>query len=102
MEKCSDCQGKMRVKQGVTPDGVPYQYYKCLKCGEEILHRQQLHKVAEQYRELKRYYAKLSKWGVSLGVRIPKALVEQYHLHPDGELAIIPEKDGFRLIPVKK
>ena len=46
MEKCSDCQGKMRVKQGVTPDGVPYQYYKCLKCGEEILHRQQLHKVS--------------------------------------------------------
>ncbi|MDO8556133.1 MAG: hypothetical protein Q7R96_03095 [Nanoarchaeota archaeon] len=49
MEKCSVCQGKMRVEQAETPGGVSYRFFKCLKCGEEVLDREQLHAVAQQY-----------------------------------------------------
>ena len=59
----------------------------------------QLHEVAEQYRTLKRYNVKLSKWGLSLGIRIPKELVKRYDLKNDGEVSIIPEKKGIKILP---
>ncbi len=70
----------MEELKSKTPEGVEYNYFKCKKCGEEIVDMKQLHKVAERYREIKMYHAKLSKWGLSLGVRIPKELVKQYKL----------------------
>lgn len=82
-----------------TPEGVEYKYFKCEKCGEEIVNMKQLHNVAQVYREMKRYHAKISKWGLSLGVRIPKELAEKYHFRDDEEVTIIPEDNGIRIIP---
>ena len=49
MEKiCSDCKGNMKKHTDKTPEGVAYSYYRCEKCGEEILNMEQLHKVAEK------------------------------------------------------
>ncbi len=59
---------------------------------------EQLHEVAEQYRTLRKYQVKLSKWGLSLGLRIPKELVERYHLKNEEEVAIIPEKKGIKIL----
>ena len=59
----------------------------------------QLHNVAEKYRELRRYHAKMSKWGQSLGLRIPKALVNKYKFRDEEEVTIIPEDKGIRVIP---
>lgn len=75
-----ECEGKMQALKAKTPEGIEYSYYMCNKCGEEIVDMKQLHEVAEQYRMLKKYHAKLSKWGLSLGLRIPKKLVEKYNL----------------------
>jgi hypothetical protein len=36
-----------------------------------------------------------------LGLRIPKALVVKYHLKPNEEVAIIPEKEGIKVIPIE-
>jgi antitoxin component of MazEF toxin-antitoxin module len=58
----------------------------------------QLHEVAEKYRTMKRLNAKLSKWGVSLGVRIPKELVERYKLKDKTEVTFIPEDGSIRII----
>ena len=99
MKKCAECEGTMRELKAKTPDGVEYSYYKCNKCGEEILNMKQLHEVAEQYRTLKKYNVKLSKWGLSLGIRIPKELVKKYNLKNEGEVSIIPEKKGIRIVP---
>ena len=74
--------------------------YKCEKCGEEIVDMKQLHEVAEKYRVLKRYQVKLSKWGLSLGLRIPKELVKKYNLKNEEEVTIIPEKKGIKIIPI--
>ena len=98
MRKCFKCNGKMKELIDKTPEGVRYQYYKCDKCGDEILNKDQLHIVAEKYREMKNFHAKLTKWGLSLGLRIPKELVKKYHLTANQEVTIFPEKKGIKII----
>ena len=98
MKRCSECNGEMQKLKAKTPENIGYSYYRCKKCGEEIVDMKQLHEVAEQYRTLKKYQVKLSKWGLSLGLRIPKELVERYHLRDEEEVAIIPERKGIRII----
>ncbi len=100
MRKCTECPGTMQELKAKTPEGIEYAYYKCTKCGEEIVDMKQLHTVADTYRSLKRYNVKLSRWGLSLGLRIPKELVEKYKLKDEEEVAIIPEKEGIKIIPV--
>lgn len=99
MKKCSECNGKMAELTDETPEGVGYKYFKCEKCGEEIVNMKQLHDVAQVYREMRKYHAKISKWGMSLGVRIPKELAEKYHFTDNEEVTIIPEDNGIRIIP---
>ena len=98
MKKCSDCGGRMEEKKSTTPEGFSYVYYKCAKCGEEILNLKQLHAVADKYRKIKHYRAKLSKWGNSLGLRIPKEISEKYNLTDENDVILIQEKDGIKII----
>ncbi len=46
--------------------------------------------------------AKIQKWGNSLGVRIPKALVEKAHLKENSEVEIEHHNGTLVLFPVKK
>jgi len=96
---CTQCKKTMRVAKAKMPDGIGYEYYKC-SCGEEVLDMEQLHEVAEKYRKMKRHYAKISKWGQSLGLRIPKELSTKYKLTPKSNVAIIDEEDGLKLVVV--
>ncbi|MBI2144292.1 AbrB/MazE/SpoVT family DNA-binding domain-containing protein [Candidatus Woesearchaeota archaeon] len=98
MKKCGECSGEMKEFESKTPEGVAYSYYRCSSCGEEIVDMRQLHTVAEKYRVMKRYSAKLSKWGLSLGLRIPKELVRKYNLKREKEVIIVPEKEGIRIV----
>lgn len=99
MKKCSECSGKMVELNAKTPEGISYMYFKCEKCGEEIVNMKQLHDVAQKYREMKRFNVKISKWGTSLGLRIPRELVKRYHLKNSENVNIIPEKEGMKIIP---
>ena len=47
---------------------------------------------------MKKFHAKLSKWGMSLGLRIPKELVDRYNLNNRKEVIMIPEKKGIKII----
>ncbi len=100
MKKCSECGGSLKEHLGKTPESIQYRYYKCRHCGEEIVDMKQLHAVATQYRTLKSYHAKLSKWGLSLGMRIPKEVVKKYHLKDNSEVVIIPEAEDMKVMPV--
>ena len=71
---CPKCRGRMSEGRDTTPEGVEYRFFRCAKCGEELVHMKQLHDLAQKYREMKEYRAKVSKWGESLAVRIPKDL----------------------------
>jgi len=95
---CPKCKGKMVEKKDKTPEGVEYRYSKCSKCGEEIVDIKQLHQVAQQYREMKKYTAKISKWGESLAIRMPKELVKQYNLKQNEDVTLIPEKKAIKIV----
>ncbi len=99
MRKCSKCKGKMKELTGKTSEGVNYDYFRCNKCNDEILNMAQLHNVAGKYRAMKKFHAKLTKWGLSLGLRIPKELVDKYKLTAEEEVTILPEKGGIKIIP---
>ena len=99
MKKCSECNGEMKELVNKTPEGIEYNYFKCTKCGEEILNMNQLHNVAEKNRTMKNYHVKLTKWGLSLGIRIPKEVVEKYKLKDNEEVVLIPDGKGIKLIP---
>lgn len=92
---CSLCNRIMRQRTGKDSNGVSYHYYAC-PCGEEILDMQQLYEVAEKYRAMKRRRVKLTTWGVSKGIRIPKELVKKYRFA--GEVSLIEEDDGIRIV----
>lgn len=91
----------MVEKIGRTPEGIAYKYHRCKSCGEEVLDMKQLHDVAEKYRSMRKYRVKLSRWGLSLGLRIPKELVKRNKLDKAREVEIIEEKVGFKVVPVK-
>ncbi len=95
---CTKCAGKMVERKGTTPEGFEYKYSKCTKCDEEIVNMKQLHSVAQKYREMKKYTAKISKWGESFAVRIPKELVKQYELKQNEDVTLIPEKKGIKIV----
>jgi len=99
MKSCSECKGTMVEKTAQTPEGISYNYFKCEKCGEEIVDMNQLHSVAEKYRIMKKYHVKLSKWGLSIGLRIPKEIAKKYNFKDKKEVSIIPEEKGIRVIP---
>lgn len=99
MKKCNECNGGMQELNAETPEGITYSYFRCSKCGEEIVDMKQLHNVAEKYRKIKTYYAQVSKWGLSLGFRLPKELTHKYHLKPSTKVKLIPEKECIKIIP---
>ena len=97
--KCNKCSGATRIKTDTTPDGVQYSYHQCVKCGESVVDMNQLHEVAQKYRAIKRYHARLTKWGYSLGLRIPKELAEKYKFSTAREVTLVPEKHGLLIVP---
>lgn len=98
--KCVDCGGETEVLKDKLKEGIPYEYYRCKKCGEEVLDMKQLKAVAEKFREMKKYNVKLTKWGNSLGLRIPQSLTKKYNFKDKKEVMIIPEEKGIKIIPV--
>ncbi|MFH1053677.1 MAG: AbrB/MazE/SpoVT family DNA-binding domain-containing protein [Candidatus Woesearchaeota archaeon] len=90
----------MKEYEGRYDDGVNYNYWRCQKCGEEVLDMKQLHETAKKYRKMKKHTAKISKWGMSLGLRIPKDLVKKYNFKENEEVTMIPEKEGIKIIPI--
>lgn len=96
--KCARCNGETIEKEGNHDDGVTYHYYSCTKCGEKFLDMDQLHEVAEKYRQMKKYKAKVSQWGDSIAIRIPKELAIEYKLKPNQNVNLIPENKAIRIV----
>ena len=95
---CAKCKNKMTNMEGITPEGFEYSYSKCEKCGEELVDLKQLHQVANKYREMKKYSVKISKWGDSLAMRIPKKLAKEYNITNKIQITLIPEKKSIKII----
>jgi DNA-directed RNA polymerase subunit RPC12/RpoP len=91
MKKCNECGKEMEELAAKTPEGVEYSYFKCKSCGDEIVSMNQLHSVAETYRDMEKYKVKLNKWGLSLGLRIPMELVKKYKLKNKKDVTLVDE-----------
>ncbi|MFH0955262.1 MAG: AbrB/MazE/SpoVT family DNA-binding domain-containing protein [Candidatus Micrarchaeota archaeon] len=92
------CKTDMVTKEDQMKDGLPYEYWKCPNCGDEIVDMKQLHEVAEKYRNLKQYTVMVSKWGDSDAIRIPRELSKQYRLKSKKTVRLIPEKTGIKIV----
>ena len=99
---CHNCGTEMKKQSGMTNDGLNYVFFKCVGCGSELASTDQLQEIAAQSRALKTYSAKITKWGASLGIRIPKELATTHNITHNEEVVIVPEKGGFRVVPSKK
>jgi len=99
-EKCWECGGKMEKRIGYLKEGIEYEFFGCEKCGHKVLTMDQLKNLAEKERKYRESYAiKISKWGTSLAVRIPKSIVVQEKLKEGESVRIFKEKAGFRIMP---
>lgn len=101
-KSCHECGQPMIELKGSTSDGLDYVFFRCSGCGVEMASTDQLRRVAEQSRALKTYNAKITKWGQSLGIRIPKELVTTHKITYNEEVTIVPEEGGFKVLPSKK
>ncbi len=98
-KRCTECGKGMHPDEGVLPNGVPYRRWVCA-CGESILDMAQLQELAENYNDWKQSRAKVSRWGGSLGIRLPKALIKEHGIKAGDEVLLIPEKNGIRIMPL--
>lgn len=101
-KRCANCGAAMAKLPGATPEGFPYSYFRCHACGEEIATKDQLHEVSRMSGEMKSYSAKVTQWGRSVGIRIPKELAVEHGLSAGREVSIMPALGGFRIVPVKR
>ncbi|PIU21070.1 MAG: hypothetical protein COT15_04215 [Candidatus Diapherotrites archaeon CG08_land_8_20_14_0_20_34_12] len=97
---CVRCKIKMQVKADTMPNGVTFNYHYCPKCGEELVDMGQLHELSRKYEAMKRYQTKVSKWGESLAIRIPKELTKKYKIKANDEIQLVPDKDAIRLVTI--
>lgn len=95
--KCWECNSEMIEKEKEI-DNISYNYFNCPKCGDEIVTMDQLHELVEKQKKMKKHFVKVSKWGQSLAIRIPKALVKKYKLKANKEVNLLPEKNAIKII----
>lgn len=102
IRKCWECRSKMVEKRDIDPNGIPYRYWGCEKCGEEVLDMEQLHESALMYKKLRKLLSvKVSRWGTALALRIPKEIVISQKIKPGEIVRIQKERIGFKVIPEK-
>lgn len=92
---------KMKLQNAAFEDGVPYSFYICPKCKEELLDLEQLRAVGREYRKIKKAKRAVCKmWGNSLALRIPKEVASEYKLKDGSEVLLKKEKKGLMLTPI--
>ena len=100
--KCPICnKGEMKkTKDIIKQEGIEFEAFKCMSCGEEIMNMNQLKVLANKYRKLRK--AKeitFAKWGNSIAVRIPSEIVNEYNIKSGKHGIVTKEKGGIRIIP---
>ncbi len=91
----------MEKKKGIVEqDGIEFEAYNCLECGEEIMNMKQLKVLASKYIKLR--HAKditFAKWGNSIAVRIPSDIADQYNIFAGKHGTLTKDKEGIKIIP---
>lgn len=98
--KCRKCDVELIEKnEQIGKDHLEHRYWHCPKCRDEFLDMEQLHEVVEKERVLRRAEkAKFAKWGNSIAIRIPKAVVKALGISPGKEALVMKEKNAIKLV----
>jgi hypothetical protein len=81
--------------------GMEFDSWRCPQCKGTIFTEEQSLAVAkrlDQQRMEKEYSKTFMKIGSSLGITLPKAIVDVFHLHPGKKTRIIPCFEDGRII----
>lgn len=100
--KCPYCKIKMRkVWDKIEQDNIPFEGYKCPKCGEELMDMKQLSVLAEKYRKWRKAKEiEFSKWGNSIAVRIPSKMAKELSIKPGSQGIIRKGSQGIVITPI--
>ena len=93
MKKC-ECGGTFSKTTG-SRKGIPYEAYRCGKCGEELMSLDQASAYLDEAKKAKT--VSFTKWGQALGIRVPAEIVHVLGLKPKMRAGILIAKDGFRV-----
>ena len=101
--KCPMCKGKMeKVQDSIKQDNVDFEAFKCNSCGEELMDMKQLKSVAKKYRKLRQSKEVMfAKWGNSIAVRIPKEIVDEFHIKSGKQALLTKDKNSIKISPLK-
>jgi len=81
-------------------DGVEYELFKCVDCGEGLLDMQQLKALGEAHKKMRKAKeVTFARWGNSLAVRIPKKLADELSLKSGSHGLMLKDEKGLRIIP---
>ncbi|SRR3989344_1401058 len=100
--KCPKCNKGELVKyqDKIEQDGIAFEAYKCQSCGEEIMNMDQLKELSVKYRKLKvSKEITFAKWGNSIALRIPKEIVNEYHIKSGKRALLSQEDNAIRITP---
>ena len=99
--KCPICQAKMEKKKDVMEeDGIEFEAFKCVKCGEEIMTMPQLKVLANKYKKLRNAKeVTFAKWGNSIAVRIPSDIVQEFKISVGKQGTLTKDKNGIKITP---
>ena len=50
----------------------------------------------------KKFFVKITKWGLNLGIRIPREVIKKQQFSNEEEILIFPLKDGFKVKKIAK
>lgn len=90
-----------KYKDVMEQDGIEFEAFKCVKCGEELMDMKQLKSLAKEYRKLRKAKeVTFAKWGNSIAVRIPNDYVKDYGIKPGDHGTLTKDKNGIKIIPV--
>ncbi len=82
------------------PEKIDFKGIHCPKCGEEFLTMEQLKELGEKHKVWRESQkSTFTKWGNSLGIRIPSELVAALKIKPGRTAYITREKNAIKIVP---
>ena len=88
------------AKDIIEQDALPFDAYKCVSCGEEIMTMEQLASLAYKYRQLRKASeVRFAKWGNSIAIRIPSEFVRDFNIREGKQGVMTKDKKGIRILP---
>ncbi len=99
--KCPYCRVKMQAKKDLFgSEQIEFEEFQCPKCGEELLTMDQLKELGEKHKQWRNAQrVKFSKWGNSIGIRIPQEVITQLHIKAGGIALVKTEKNSIKIVP---